>query len=204
VVILQIKGKQVMKTIKLSMVPVVLAMMIAIPPSIADDSPSLKSFEKCAHIEGNMKRLACFDDAASNFDFKRAEAALAESVQLKAEAERLRAEAETARRAEEHLLAEAEARKAAVEAKKREEFGKRDAEVRTVNLIEDEILRIKKPKVGGLIIMLKNSQVWQQVDANRTGPLKPGMEIRIKKTMMGGYLMTIKLSRKVIRVKRLI
>ncbi|GHF10337.1 hypothetical protein GCM10017044_00020 [Kordiimonas sediminis] len=167
-------------------------------------APNLKAFEMCVSVESDLERLACFDAAAKTFDFKKTQKVLDNSAHIQKEAERLRAEAKAARDAEQRLKAEAEAKAKALEAQKKEEFGRADAEVRTVDLIEDEILRIHKPKVGGIVLMLKNSQVWQQVDGNRPGRIVPGMKVKIKKTRMGGYLMTIELSGKVIRVKRII
>lgn len=158
-------------------------------------APSLDAFKACATIGDDGARLACFDKVASGFDFERAEAALEEASRLKAEAVQLRQEKQA--------LAEQQAkREAEFEARKVTEFGKKDAEVRSVDQINTELRRVIEPRVGGKVLVLANGMVWQIQDGGRTGPLKPGMTLRVKKTGLGGYLMTFDLTKRTFRVKR--
>lgn len=159
-------------------------------------APNLDAFKACATIGDDEARLACFDNVASGFDFERAEAALEEASRLKAEAEQLRQEKQA-------LAQEQVRREAELEAKKVTEFGKKDAEVRSVDQINTELKRVIEPRVGGKVLVLANGMVWQIQDSGRTGPLKPGMVLRIKKTALGGYLMTFELTRRTFRVKRI-
>ncbi len=158
-------------------------------------APSLDAFKACATIGDNRDRLACFDKVASGFDFERAEAALKEASRLKAEAEQLRQEKQA-------LAREQARREAELETKKVTEFGKKDAEVRSVDQINTEVKRVIEPRVGGKVLVLANGMVWQIQDGGRTGPLKPGMTLRVKKAALGGYLMTFDLTRRTFRVKR--
>lgn len=161
----------------------------------AEDAPSLDAFKQCVSIQDDAARLACFDRAAAGFDFTEAAKSLKEADALRAEAQQLKQEKKA--------LAEAKRQQdAAMEAKKTEEFGKRDAEVRTVDRIDTTLRRVIEPRVGGKVLVLANGMVWQIDDGGRTGPLKPGMELHINKTAFGGYLLTFELSRRTFRVKR--
>ena len=170
-------------------------------PSNGDDGAKgvngLQAFKACVAISNNSKRLACFDKASAVFDFDKTTAVLEEAVTLKKEATKAKAKVK-------QLAKAAEDQKKALKAKRTEDFGKKDAEVKTVDVIETEILRVRKPKVGGLIFMFTNNQVWRQADGEIPGRIKPGMKVRIKKSRIGGYLMTIKISRRTLRVKRVI
>ncbi|WP_286828908.1 MULTISPECIES: hypothetical protein [Kordiimonas] len=172
-----------------------LALCVSIGPVTADDTPTLDNFKKCAAINDDAKRLACFDKAAAGFDFEKATASLNEAKRLRAEAKTLKEE--------KRKLAEAEKRREAeLAAQRTEEFGRADAEVRTVDRVESAIKRVIEPRVGGKYLVLENGMVWQIVDGGRTGPVKEGMAVHINKTAFGGYLLTFELTRRTFRVKR--
>ncbi|MFC4346227.1 hypothetical protein ACFO5Q_00015 [Kordiimonas lipolytica] len=161
----------------------------------AEDTPKLETFKKCVTLKDDVSRLACFDKAAAGFDFEKASASLKEAKKLKEEARTLKEE--------KRKLAEAEQRrKEEVEAMRTEEFGKADAEVRTVDRVDTTIKRVIEPRVGGKYLVLNNGMVWQITDGGRTGPIKEGMAVHINKTTFGGYLLTIELARRTFRVKR--
>jgi len=122
----------------------------------------------------------------------------------KAKADKLAAAAAAEKAKADALTKAAEEEKARQLALKKDEFGKADAEVKTVDVIETEIKKMRKPRVGGVVFMFVNNQVWQQADGDHPGRIKVGMKVRIRKTMMGGYVMTILKTRKVLRVKRII
>lgn len=172
-----------------------LSLSVSMGQALTDDTPTLESFRKCASITEGAKRLACFDKAAAGFDFEKATASLNEAKRLREEAKTLKEE--------KRQLAEAEKRrKAELEAQRTEEFGKADAEVRTVDRVESAIKRVIEPRVGGKYLVLENGMVWQIVDGGRTGPVKEGMAVHINKTAFGGYLLTFELTRRTFRVKR--
>lgn len=172
-----------------------LSLSISMGLAKADDQLTLESFKKCASITENSKRLACFDKAAASFDFEKATASLNEAKRLREEAKMLKEE--------KRQLAEAEKRREAeLEEQRTEEFGKADAEVRTVDRVESTIKRVIEPRVGGKYLVLENGMVWQIVDGGRTGPVKEGMAVHINKTAFGGYLLTFELARRTFRVKR--
>ncbi len=172
-----------------------LSLSVSMGAVMADDAPTLESFRKCAAITGDAERLACFDQAAAGFDFDKAKESLNEAKRLRQEAKVLKEE--------KRKLAEAEKRREAeLEAQRTEEFGKADAEVRTVDRVESAIKRVIEPRVGGKYLVLENGMVWQIVDGGRTGPVKEGMAVHINKTAFGGYLLTFELTRRTFRVKR--
>jgi alanyl-tRNA synthetase len=165
--------------------------------SRGDTAADLQAFKTCATITDNAKRLACFDKASSVFDFVKVTKVLKEAKSLKKEAEKAKAKVK-------ELAKEAADKEKALAAKRVDQFGQKDAEVRTVNLVETEILKVKKPRVGGIVIMLANQQVWRVVGGDTPGPLKPGMKVKVRKTRMGGFLLTVELTRRTLRVKRII
>lgn len=178
-----------------TIVTVGVSLLLTAVAAQADDAPSLEAFKACAQITDDADRLGCFDRVAAGFDFAKAEAALEEASRLKAEAEQLRVEKQA--------LAKAQAeREEELAAMKVEEFGRKDAEVRTVDQVNTELRRVIEPRVGGKVLVLANGMVWQILDGGKTGPLKPGMTLRIKKTSFGGFLMTFDLTRRTFRVKR--
>lgn len=177
------------------LVSTVLTLFGAASSAAAEDTPTLEAFKKCVALKNDANRLACFDKAAAGFDFEKASASLKEAKQLKEEARTLKEE--------KRKLAEAEQRRQEErEALRTEEFGKADAEVRTVDRVDTTIKRVIEPRVGGKYLVLNNGMVWQIVDGGRTGPVKEGMAVHINKTAFGGYLLTIEVARRTFRVKR--
>lgn len=181
------------------------------------DKVNLESFRACASIQSDTARLACFDKAAKGFDFDKADAKLAEAEELKRETARLKAEAKAEAEhkqaeqkrlaAEEKARADAEAKRIAeLEAQKREEFGKRASELEEkdeLTTLSSAITRTLKPQVGGLVVFLGNSQVWQIIDSKRPGPMKTGTKVRIEKSFAGGFFMINEDTGRSVRVKRL-
>ena len=194
----------------------------------ADDSGdhNMESFRKCAPISDDAARLACYDKAASVFDFAKAKAKLAEAAHLKAETERLKAEAarekatadklkaaaeqETARlkadaareRAQkEAVVAAEEQRQADLSALALEQFGQPGADQSDLSEIISTVIATKQPKVGGVYIKLENGHIWQLVDG-KAGRLKSGMTVRIQETNLGGLFMEIEETGRSFRVKR--
>lgn len=172
---------------------VAVAAIVAAPQVMsADDAATeLANFKKCAKIEDNTARLACFDKAASGFDFAKAEQELTAARELKAEAERLREEKEALKQAEAQL-----------ETQRVEQFGQDHAVVRTVDEIETEILKIRKTRAA-TYVMLTNQQVWKFQSKKGMGVLEPGLKVAIKKGFMGNYRLTIIKNGKTIGVERI-
>ncbi|WP_262693023.1 type VI secretion protein [Kordiimonas aestuarii] len=201
---------------------------LAAMPIAADDAQSnLQAFKACAEIASNTERLACFDKAASVFDFERATARLKEADKLKAETERLkavaateraeaerlrvaadkeakrlRAEAEREKAEKEAVIAAEEQRQADLAALALEEFGQRGATDGGFNTIHSSIVATKRSAIGDLYIKLENGHIWQNVDDSKPGRIKPGMAVRIHETDIGGLFMTVDETGKTFRVKR--
>lgn len=175
-----------------------------------------------------LKKEAAIAKAAAAEQKAKADALIKANAAAKAEAEKAQAEARTKSEAlakavaaekerAEKLAAEAAAEKAKAEALERakaaeeermanlrvDEFGKKDAQVKTVKSIETTIKEIIRPKRGGIVFVFDNGQVWRQADGDHPGRIKNGMKVRIRRTTMGGYVMTIEISRKSLRVKRI-
>ncbi|WP_417462125.1 hypothetical protein [Kordiimonas sp.] len=201
---------------------------LTIAPAGADDAQSsVQAFKACAEISDDASRLACFDKAASIFDFERAHARLKEADQLKAETERLkavaaterteakrlrlaadqeaarlRAEAEREKAEKEALIAAEEQRQADLAALALEEFGQRGATDGGFNTFQSSIVATKRSAIGDLYIKLENGHIWQNVDDSKPGRIKPGMAVRIEETEIGGLFMTVDETGKTFRVKR--
>ncbi len=162
-----------------------------------DEAEKLEAFRECVTYEDNDERLACYDAAARGFDFEAASKSLVEAKRISDEAEQLKIEAEA--------RAIADAKRAIEEEKKRlNDFGKTTPDKNRLNVIKATVVRIRPGKVTGTYVMLDNSQVWQQTSGKNIYNLKVGMTVTIKRGLVGGFMMTIDKTRKVVRMKRII
>lgn len=156
----------------------------------------------CRDIQDPMERLACLDSAAETLAGTRI---VREEEEVK-QAQQAREEFGLARKSE-----ETESQSATVETE--EEFGgesvrelrqKRDeGRLRniTAKIAEVQVRRNKK-----LTLTLENGQVWRQLDSDSSNVIFPQRDqlytARIKRSLMGNYMMTIEELRRTIRVRR--
>ena len=205
-----------------------LALVVAASAFAEDGKANLAAFKACASISNNAERLACFDKAAAAFDFEHAQTKLREAETLRAETERLkaraasvkaeadrlrmaaeqeaarqRAEAEREKAEKEAIIAAEEQRQEDLRVLALQEFGQPGATDGGFSEITSTVVAIKKPTVGGLYIKLQNGHIWQNVDDSKTGRVKPGMNVRIQETDMGGLFMPVEETGKSFRVKRM-
>ena len=205
-----------------------IALLVLSAHVAAEEATTLEAFKACTEVRDDAERLACFDKAATSFDFEHARTRLQEATRLRAEAERLkvqaakekaeadqlrlaaeqeaarlRAEAEREKAEKEAIIAAEEQRQADLQALALEEFGQPGATDGGFSEIRSTVVAIKKPSVGGLYIKLENGHIWQDVDTAKTGRIKPGMAVSIQETDMGGLFMTIEETGKSFRVKRM-
>jgi len=158
--------------------------------AVADDATGnaadqILALERCKAVSDDDARLACLDKTLNGFDFERAAKALRVATGHAVESD------------------ETKAKKAKAEkARQKKEFGKIRITKEGPKLIEDEIKSVRKLRTGKYLFTLASGQVWHQTDTDNPGRVKEGMKVKIKKGGLGNYLMTIKLSRRTLRVKR--
>jgi hypothetical protein len=179
---------------------------------------------KCALVEIDSARLACFDRAAAPLR----EQAIARAAENEAEAQRLaeqrlrateeqleraRREADEARERARAAEAALQAERARAGADQEREFGEvryrdRSKEEREAEITEIE-LAVKsvsfKPR-GEIVVSLGNGQVWEQLDSDnnriRERYADRIEEALIKKGLFNSYRMTLEPLDETIRVRR--
>lgn len=144
---------------------------------------------KCARIVDDAERIVCYDRLVAE--------TTAEGKRIvsdrQAKTDELMAEREAARRAE-------------AEAKQRERFGGEGLGVgvdgERLEALQSTLGEVLTDQTGRMVFMLENGQVWRQTDGVFRGSLKSGAELTIKRTRLGGYLMTFPGTNRTVNVKR--
>ncbi|WP_448578838.1 hypothetical protein [Thermaurantiacus sp.] len=143
----------------------------------------------CARIVDDAERVLCYDRLVA---------------EMSAEGKRIVAERQVKTDA---LVAEREAaRKAEAEARQRERFGSEGlgfgADGERLEALQSNLVEALTDRAGLLVFLLENGQVWRQTDGVFRGNLKPGTGLTIKRTRLGGYLMTFPDTNRTVNVKR--
>lgn len=168
---------------------VVVAAPMAIPVAPATAQPT-EGMLKCARIVDNEERVACYDQLVA----QQSAAAKQLVAERQARTEQLMAEREAARQAE-------------AEARKRERFGGDGLGLaptgERLEALDAKLVETFTDTTGLMVFLLDNGQVWKQTDGVFRGNLKPGAELSIKRTRLGGFLMTFPGTNRTVNVKRL-
>lgn len=148
----------------------------------------------CARIAEPAERLACYDRQVSA---------------ISADARKLVAERQAAEKAAAEKAAAAAA--VATAEQKQAAFGRESMPVgdrpapavEQLQNLESTIDEVMTAADGKLVLVLANGQMWRQSDTTLLPPIKPGMEVEIKRGAIGGYRITIPRARRTISAKRM-
>ena len=171
----------------------------------ATGTPSVDAFKNCSTIESDASRLACYDKAASGFDFDTVAKTIKEAnvaVKKIAVLEKKAAKAE----AEKVALIKADEDRIAADAQRKiDEFGLPTYAGKALKQAQATIDRTKKSKLGTTFIYMTNGHIWKKTDAKKkTGRLNKGDLVTIKKGLMSDYKMLVSASGRHFRVKRVL
>jgi hypothetical protein len=165
----------------------ILALAATIPSPVM--AQSRDAMIKCARIVDDAERVLCYDRLV---------------VETSVEGKRIVSDRQAKTDA---LVAEREAaRKAEAEAKQRERFGGEGlgigADGERLEALQSTLVEVLTDQTGRMVFLLENGQVWRQTEGVFRGTLKPGAETTIKRTRLGGYLMTFPGTNRTVNVKR--
>lgn len=163
-----------------------LALLLAAPLAAQPSEAMLK----CARIVEDAERVACYDRLVA---------------EMSAQGKRLVAERQAAT---DKLTAEREAAsKAEAEARQRARFGGEGlglAEDGTrLEALDSKLTETFVDSSRLMVFLLENGQVWRQTEGVFRYNPKPGTELSIKRSRLGGYTMTFPGTNRVVNVKRI-
>jgi hypothetical protein len=174
-------------------------------PAAAQSAGDLMS---CIEIARDADRLACYDAAVAKVSPQ------AKAASDKRAKETARIAAEEAAAAEAAAAAKAEADAAARAAQAKADFG---AETVTSKKVSertrpdpDEIIKLDAKlsdiltnREGKYVFLLDNGQLWKQVSTEAGLNIRPGDDVVLEKSTMGGYKLNFKRIKRWVLVKRL-
>ena len=180
------------------------SLLMAAPAMAQSSAPSaVDRMNACRGIADNEARLACFDAALQ----PPAETAQAQAPEARVEMEEQQASSFGLSTPKPDAAPEAKPQQTA------EEFGaevlpqeREKKKSERLSEITSGVAAIDVVRYDKLVITLDNGQVWRQLNSDSETVLVPGdpqqYSVKIKRSFMGSYRMTIKELRRTIRVTR--
>lgn len=152
----------------------------------------------CRDIEDPMKRLACLDNAAETLAVTRI--IREEEIAEKKENEKKQ-------------FGLAASKEALMGEDTPEDFGseaipekRRDRESKRLKSITSKVAEIRINKFGKVTLTLENGQVWRQLSSDSKMLRFPGGDklytAKVKRSLMGNYMLTVNELKRTIRVRR--
>jgi hypothetical protein len=176
-----------------------LALLLGTAPVLAQSALTDK-IKRCAAVENDAERLACYDGAVAAVDAEAAKMA----AERKAQAEQ--------RKREEQAKAEADAKLAAEKTAKDkvDAFGAagmpsdRRPEVKTdsIDELQASITEVFYSPMNQMILVLDNGQMWRQMDGMSVPAVRNGDKVVIKKRALSGFRLTFVRQKRTIDIKR--
>jgi nucleoid-associated protein YgaU len=181
------------------------SMFTAATPVAAQSAGDLMS---CIEIARDADRLACYDAAVAQVSPQ------AKALSDKRAKETARIAAEEAAAAEAAAKAKAEADAAARAAQAKADFGAEGVASKKVSErtkpAPDEIVKLDAKlseiltnREGKYVFLLDNGQLWRQVSTEAGLNIRPGDDVVVEKSTMGGYRINFVRIKRWVLVKRL-
>jgi hypothetical protein len=164
-----------------------------------------EAFTRCAGIEADAARLACYDSAVATLGAEQARAV--EARRQAAAAAKAKADAEALALAQAQAKAKAEAEeKAKVTAFGQDsmpaEQRRETVQAERAEKLEGKLTEVLTDPLGKLILVLDNGQMWRQTEQYLGPTVRSGEGYRISRGMMGGYMMSLPRMGRSFRVAR--
>lgn len=181
------------------------AMLGLAVPAAAQSTADLMS---CLGIARDAERLACYDAAAANISPQ------AKALSEQRAKETARIAAEEAAAAEAAAKAKAEADAAARAAQAKADFGSEGVASKKVSerskpapeeivKLDAKLSEILTNREGKYVFLLDNGQLWRQVSTEAGLNIRPGDDVVLEKSTMGGYKLNFTRLKRWLLVKRL-
>jgi hypothetical protein len=193
---------------RLAAVAAVSAAVAAVTLASPAAAQSAGDLINCIEIARDADRLACYDAAVAKVSPQ------AKAASEKRAKETARIAAEEAAAAEAAAKAKAEADAAARASQAKADFG---AETVTSKKLSertqpapDEIVKLDAKlsdiltnREGKYVFLLDNGQLWKQVSTESGLNFRPGDDVVVEKSILGGYKLSFKRIKRWVQVKRL-